>query len=108
MASRDSWPCDGFEWDAGNSLKSFLKHGVTCLEAEEVFLAGPLVASEDRRHSDSEPRHYCLGRTAAGRFLFVAFTVRGSRIRVISARDMSRRERRTYEQARTQAGNETS
>ncbi len=55
--------------------------------------------SEDSAHSREEARHYALGQTSVGRKLFVVFTIRGERIRVISARTMSRRERRIYERA---------
>jgi len=52
----------------------------------------------DAGHSGQEPRYAALGKTEDGRRLTVIFTVRGNLIRVISARDMSRRERRIYEQ----------
>ena len=87
-----------FEWDSGNSEKNFRKHGVTRLECEEVFFETPLFVATDEHHSDKEARYYALGRTAVGRFLFVVFTIRDTNLRVISARDMSRRERRTYEE----------
>jgi hypothetical protein len=70
---------------------------VTLAECEQVFFHRPLVVSEDPKHSQGEPRHYALGQTDLGRRLFVVFTIRGSLIRVISARDMSRRERGIYE-----------
>jgi uncharacterized protein len=89
--------CTGFEWDAGNSDKSWRKHGVSRAEAEQLFFNQPLVAAADERHSQREERFYVLGRTDAGRLLFAAFTIRGERIRVISARDMSQAERRFFE-----------
>jgi hypothetical protein len=64
-----------------------------------VFFNLPLIVAPDERHSAAEPRYYALGRTNGGRFLFVVFTLRGSLIRVISARAMSRRERKEYEHA---------
>jgi uncharacterized DUF497 family protein len=91
--------CTGFEWDAGNATKSWERHGVSNAECEEVFFLAPLVV-EDAGHSSVEGRFLALGRTVNGRRLLVVFTVRGERIRVISARPMSRRERRAYEQAR--------
>lgn len=89
--------CTGFEWDAGNSDKSWRKHGVSQAEAEQVFFNQPLVVAGDEGHSQREERFFVLGRTDAGRLLFEAFTIRGDRIRVISARDMSEAERRLFE-----------
>jgi uncharacterized DUF497 family protein len=95
----------GFEWDDGNSRKSVDRHGVSQAEAEQVFFAEPLIVADDLRHSRGEPRYHALGRTAEGRLLQATFTLRGggTLLRVISARDMSRKERKVYEQA-TQAG----
>lgn len=90
----------GFDWDAGNSRKNDNKHGVTQAEAEELFFNEPLLMLPDTRHSSIEPRIHALGKTNGGRLLHVTFTLRfnGSRIRVISARDMHRKERTIYEQ----------
>ncbi len=90
----------GFEWDAGNARKNE-KHGVATAEAEQVFFNAPLLLLADEKHSQQEARHHALGRTDAGRLLHLAFTLRqsGSLIRVISARDMHRKERAIYEQA---------
>jgi uncharacterized DUF497 family protein len=82
----------GFDWDAGNWRKSELKHGVAITEAEEVLLNDPL-CQVDTRLSDDEQRYVALGTTVEGRELFVSFTVRRNRVRIISARPMSRRER---------------
>lgn len=79
--------------------KSGKKHEVTPSECEQVFLDRPLVTAPDVEHSDSEDRYYALGRTGLGRRLFVVFTVRDDLIRVISARDMSRREREVFRRA---------
>lgn len=89
---------EGFEWDQGNDTKNLAKHGVSKEEAESVFHSDPIVA-EDESHSSTEKRLAAFGITAAGRLLTVVFTLRGegTRIRVISARAMSRRERRVYE-----------
>lgn len=95
--------CTGFEWDEGNADKNWLLHRVSCLECEEVFFRRPLVTAKDEKHSSKEPRGFALGITNAGRRLFIAFTIRGDRIRVISARDMSRRERRIYDHAQEEA-----
>jgi len=88
----------GFEWDPANWRKSELKHGVAAPEAEEVLLNDP-VCQVDTRHSGDEQRYVALGVTNEGRRLFVAFTIRRSRIRIISARPMSRKERMVYEEA---------
>lgn len=92
--------CTGFEWDEGNADKNWVAHEVTRAEAEQVFFNVPLLLAPDHEHSQSEDRYYGLGVTDSGRALFVVFTVRGELVRVISARDMSRRERRAYEQAK--------
>jgi uncharacterized DUF497 family protein len=88
----------GFEWDAGNWRTSELKHGVAAAEAQEVLLRRPL-CQVDERHSDEEQRHVALGTTAEGRHLFVSFTIRTDRVRMISARPMSRKERVIHDQA---------
>ena len=88
--------CTGFEWDRHNSLKNWEKHRVTARECEEIFFNAPLLLRDDETHSAAESRCYCLGQTDAGRPLFVVFTIRGTSIRVISARDMSRKEREVY------------
>lgn len=90
--------CEGFEWDAGNADKSWYKHGVARSECEQVFFNRPLMASGDPLHSAAEKRYFALGVTDTGRRLFIAFTLRGQYIRVLSARDMSRRERLVYEE----------
>jgi uncharacterized DUF497 family protein len=91
---------EGFEWDDGNTAKNVLGHGVSQAEAEEMFFHTPLFFFEDPAHSDVEARLIALGTTAAGRLLMASFTVRGKQIRIISVRDMSRKERRAYDQAR--------
>jgi uncharacterized DUF497 family protein len=91
---------NGFEWDAGNLGKSFLRHAVSPGEAEEIFFHAPLLLLDDLAHSEHESRFLAHGTTAVGRLLTAAFTVRGKRIRVISVRDMSRKERRIYAEAR--------
>ena len=88
---------EGFEWDEGNLLKNWEKHSVNHLEAEQVFFNEPLIVFEDLKHSLEESRWYVLGRTDKYRGLMIVFTMRGDKIRVISARDMSRKERKIYE-----------
>ncbi len=92
----------GFEWDAGNATKNWSKHTVTHAECEQVFFNVPLVVAADAAHSTAEARYFALGRTDAVRRLLVVFTLRGSQIRVISARPMSRREREVYARAEAQ------
>jgi len=89
--------CTGFDWDEGNLEKNWEKHGVAFWECEEVFLNRPILVRTDRGHSRGEARYYALGRSDAGRLLFVAFTVRRKLIRPISFRDMTAKERRSYE-----------
>ena len=88
----------GFEWDDGNDTKNWAKHGVGREECEQVFFHQPLLLLPDDAHSQTEPRYYLLGRTDAGRKLFVVFTPRRDLVRVISARDMNRSERVRYGQ----------
>lgn len=89
--------CSGFEWDAGNADKNWERHGVTQGESEQIFFNRPVLVAADPTHSRAEPRYAALGQTSEGRLLTVVFTIRGTLIRIISARDMSRRERRRHE-----------
>ena len=91
--------CTGFHWDAGNATKNWQTHQVSQAECEQIFFNQPLLVADDVKHSQHEPRLFALGQTNAGRLLFVVFTIRGDLIRVISARDMSRAERRAYAHA---------
>lgn len=88
-----------FDWDDGNVRKND-KHGVSLAESEQVFFNAPLLLIADAKHSQGEPRFHALGKTDEGRTLHITFTLRnaGERIRVISARDMHRKERTIYEQ----------
>jgi uncharacterized DUF497 family protein len=90
----------GFDWDDGNARKN-KKHEVSAAESEKIFFNVPLLLLADAKHSDRESRFHALGRTDQGRLLHIAFTLReaGVKIRVISARDMHRKERVIYEQA---------
>ena len=90
----------GFDWDKGNTRKNE-KHGVSMAEAEQVFFNAPLLMLGDYRHSSQEPRFHALGKSDDRRLLHITFTVRhnGEKIRVISARDMHRKERVIYEKA---------
>lgn len=91
----------GFDWDEGNRDKNWLKHGVSNGECEELFFNLPLIVADDTKHSELERRYYALGQTNTGRLLFLSFTIRLDKVRVISARDMSRKERESYGQANT-------
>jgi len=91
----------GFDWDEGNSRKNE-KHAVSMAEAEQVLFNAPLLLLADAKHSEQEARHHALGKTDEGRLLHLTFTLRraGTLVRAISARDMYRKERTIYEQAR--------
>lgn len=88
--------CEGFDWDEANSHKNWHLHEVTDGECEDVFFNLPLIIAADKKHSENEVRFFALGRTDADRWLFIAFTIRDNLIRVISARDMTKREKRIY------------
>ena len=92
---------EGFDWDSGNDRKSKEAHQVSQAEVEQVFFNVPLVLDSDPKHSQNEPRFHALGKTTAGRWLHITFTLRfeGKKIRPISARDMHRKERRVYEES---------
>ena len=89
----------GFDWDSANARKSAEKHDVMQAEAEQVFFNQPLLLLPDSQHSEKEARYHALGKTDVSRLLHVTFTLRVGKtlIRVISARDMHRKEREFYE-----------
>ena len=84
-----------FEWDQWNTDKIRVTHHVEPFECEEVFF-NEVLYLRDEAHSKHEQRYRALGITNAGRLLFVVFTVRSEKLRVISARDMHRKERSIY------------
>jgi uncharacterized DUF497 family protein len=88
---------EGFDWDDGNREKNWLGHQVMAAECEMVFFNQPLVVIDDIKHSDSETRYYAFGKTDLDRKLQVVFCIRKNKIRVISARDMNKKERKFYE-----------
>ena len=88
--------CEGFEWDHGNIRKNWIRHQVSRIECEQLFFNKPLIVIDDPKHSKKEKRWYLLGQTDQGRYLFIVFTVRVNLIRVISARDMNKKERKQY------------
>lgn len=87
----------GFEWDKGNIDKSYQKHGITPNGAEEVFLDENVLISGDIKHSEREERFEAIGKIAKGDILFLAFTIRKDKIRIISARKTNKKERKQYE-----------
>ena len=87
----------GFDWDENNIDKNYIKHNVQWYECEEVFFNEPIIVAQDEKHSIKEKRYYVLGQTNSNRELFVVFTIRNNKIRIISARDISRKERKIYE-----------
>ncbi len=91
----------GFNWDKGNARKSHDKHNVSQAEAEQVFFNEPLLLLLDEKHSKNEVRYHAYGKSNDGRKLHIAFALRegNTLIRVISARDMHRKEKMTYDQA---------
>lgn len=93
----------GFDWDSGNSTKNQKKHNVCIEEAESAFFNTPVITNTDEKHSTSnENRFYLLGKSFNNRKLFIVFTIRKEKIRIISARDMSKKERAIYEKEEVQ------
>lgn len=86
-----------FEWDKGNIDKNFKKHKVTNLEAEEIFRNKPLIIIDDAIHSRIERRFIAHGITSKKRNLTIIFTLRKQKIRIISARNQNKKERKIYE-----------
>lgn len=87
----------GFDWDDDNFFKNIAKHDVYDTEAEQVFFSHPIIVKSDVKHSQNEKRYFALGKTNHERLLFVSFTIRLKKIRVISARDMTKKEVQVYE-----------
>lgn len=88
---------EGFDWDKGN-LEHIKKHKVGYKECEEVFFNKPFLLSKDKAHSEMEKRFEVLGKTNNERLIFIVYTIRVSKIRIVSARDQNRKERRKYEE----------
>jgi len=85
-----------FDWDTGNINKNQDKHEVNVNECEEVFFNTPVLIQNDEKHSEKEKRFSVLGRSNDDRYLYLVFTIRRNKIRVISARDQSKKERVIY------------
>ncbi len=88
-----------FLWDKGNKEKNFKKHQVIDSESEEIFFNENKKIFKDKLHSGREERFIVLGKTNKNRLLFVVFTIRNEKIRIISARDINRREKKLYEKS---------
>ena len=86
-----------FQWDKGNKNKNYAQHRVNDQECEEVFFDQNKKILKDILHSGREERYILLGQTKAKREVFIVFTMRRDEIRVISARDLNRKERKLYE-----------
>lgn len=86
-----------FEWDSGNQEKNWKKHKVAVKEAEAAFKNKPKFIFLDQRHSQVEKRYGLYGKTNEGRLLSLVFTIRGNKVRVITVRNMSKKERSAYE-----------
>lgn len=92
---------EGFDWDKGNIDKSWIKHGVSIKECEEVFFNKTVLSFEDTKHSKKEKRYITIGASDSGNVLHIVYTVRSVKIRIISARPANKKERRLYENAKT-------
>lgn len=95
MPNFDPSEIEGFEWDHGN-LEHIKKHKVDYKECEEGFSNKPLIVNEDETHSQIEERYRVYGQTNKNRLLSMIFTMRGNKIRIISARDQNRKERKEF------------
>lgn len=89
---------EGFDWDEGN-LKHIKKHNVSYRECEQVFFNKPAIVNEDKTHSQSEERFRIYGQTNRNRLIFLIFTIRNNKIRVISARDQNKKEQNEFQKA---------
>ncbi len=88
----------GFEWDGGNKKKNLVKHEVNSEECEEVFFDYKKKAQKDVLPSRSEERYILMGQTRKERLLYISFTIRKDKVRIISARDINKKERKLYEE----------
>jgi uncharacterized protein len=87
---------DGFDWDGGNIEKSLIKHGISCQEAEEIYLDISAIHLEDKKHSIKEKRFAIIGKNFSGKILIAVFTFRKNKIRIISVRDVNKKEKDLY------------
>lgn len=86
-----------FEWDDGNVTKNIKKHGILNEEAESVFFDENSLLAEDLEHSKFEDRFQMVGRSAMGKILTIFFTIRKNKVRIISVRNVNKKERNLYE-----------
>ena len=89
-----------FEWDEHNREKNWIKHQINTDECEQIFQNVPLVIVKDIKHSEREVRYIALGKTQKNLHLYIVFTIRHNAIRIISARQQNRKERRYYEKTK--------
>ena len=87
-----------FDWDQWNIQKNETKHGISSLEAESSFYDNNLVIFKDIKHSTNEDRFIAYGKSAYNNIIMIAFTIRNEKIRIISARKASRKEKDIYEE----------
>lgn len=87
----------GFEWDEWNIDKSYKKHGISPNEAEEVFLDERVKIEKDIKHQEQEERFIAIGKTTENKILFVVFTIRKDKIRIISGRPANKKEKEVYQ-----------
>lgn len=91
-----------FDWDQWNIQKNETKHGISSLEAESTFFDKGATVFADRLHSSKKEERWILyGKSIYHNILMVAFTIRNQKIRIISARRASRKERQIYEENTT-------
>src|SRR5438045_2750600 len=96
-----SFDWEGFDWDQGNINKNWDRHRVSSFECEQIFFNQPIIILPDIKHSNQEERFYALGQTDSERFLFIVFSIRRKLVRIISSRDMNRKERKVYKDEET-------
>src|SRR5689334_4297706 len=89
-----------FEWDTGNQTKSLTKHGITLIETEQTFFNYKWIVLDHIHSTKKEPRYAMYGQTDMGKILFISFTLRYKRVRVISARPANKKERNLYEETK--------
>lgn len=87
-----------FDWDQGNVVKNLLKHQIECRQTEEAFIDDDSLVGDDLKHSSVENRFLLIGKDHEGNVLYIVFTQRRNKVRIISARIASKKERRFYEQ----------
>ena len=90
-----------FNWDLHNINKSWNKHGVHYKECEQAFANEPQLIFEDIKHSQDENRYTLFGKTSSNRLLYITYTIRDNQVRIISARDQNKQERKSYDQQKT-------